>query len=121
MPFLILNFVKNLTWKGWLAVAAVAVITAILSTMAVNKVIDHFSDNKQVQVNNEDRELREELSVKREDTNTKINTEERQTNEVLAKLPDEKPSARRLARACDELRRNGGHEPLPVACRSATN
>lgn len=119
MPLFLLNFVRTLSWKGWLAVAAVAVLVAIFTTMTVNNIIDHFSDDKQVQVNNKDRELREELSVKREDTNNKINEEERKTNEVLDKLPDAKPSDRRRERACRELR-DSGYEPLPVSCRSAT-
>lgn len=121
MPFVpfILNFARTLSWKGWLTVVAVAIIVALLGTMAVNKVVDHFNDDKQVQENNEDRELREDLSVKRDDTNTKINDEERKTNEVLNKLPDGKPSPRRLSRACRELR-DGGHVPLPASCGPAT-
>ncbi len=121
MHLIILSFIKSLTWKGWLAVAAITMIGAILTTMAVNKVMDNWGDNKQIQENNEDRALREDLAIKREDTNTKINDEVRKTNEVLDKLPDAVPSDRRLARACRELRANGGHEPLPAACGPATN
>jgi hypothetical protein len=120
IPAFVLNFVRTLSWKGWLGVAAIAVIVALLGTLAVNKVIDNWGDNKQVQVNNEDRKLRDDLSMKREETNTNINTEERKTNEVLDKLPDAKPSDRRLARACRELRADNRHSELPVACRSAT-
>jgi hypothetical protein len=116
----LIGFARGLTWKGWLAVAAVAAVVAILSTIAVGSIIDHFSDDKVVRENNKDRELREELSVQRAESETKITTEERQLNEELAKLPDAIPSDRRLLRACRELR-DDGHSVLPSECGSATN
>lgn len=114
------QIIRTLPWQSWLWVLAIGVVATILITSGVNKVIDHFNDNRQVQENNKDRELREELSVKRSESETKINNEERELNAELAKLPDAMPSDRRLARACRELR-NDGHVELPVACRSASN
>lgn len=116
----IIGLARGLTWKGWVAVAVVAAIVAILSTLAVGSVIDHFSDNQVVRENNEDRELREDLSVQRAESEAQITTEERQLNEELAKLPDAMPSDRRLLRACRELR-NDGHSILPPECGPATN
>ncbi len=121
MPHLIvLNFIKNLTWKGWLAVAAILCILVLMGTCAVNKVVDQFGDNRQVTENNKDRDLREDLSVKRQDNVTTVINAERKLNETLDQIPDGVPSARRLARACHELR-SDGYEPLPVACRPEAN
>lgn len=121
MFLIAMSFVKNLTWKGWLAVGAVAIILALLTTLAVNKVIDRWGDNKQITENNEDRALREDLSVKRTETNAQIITEERKLNEILDKLPDAVPSDRRLARACNELRSDSRHVVLPAACGPREN
>lgn len=111
----VINFVKNLTPKGWLVVVLLAVAVLALGTCAVQKVTDHFDRNNAVKVNNEDRELREDLSVKRQETEQAITSNERVLNEALNKLPDDVPSARRIARACHELR-NDGHVVLPAEC-----
>lgn len=120
MLTIILSFARNLTWKGWFTVAVVAGVLALLTTLAVNKVIDNLGDNAQVRSNNEDRELRDDLSKKRTKTETKINTDERLLNEELAKIPDAVPSDRRLLRACRELQ-NDGHVVLPASCGPYTN
>ena len=120
MWLMIINVVRGLTWKGWLAVVIIAAVVVILSTLAVGSAINHFSDNKVVRENNEDRKLREDLSVQRAESEAQITTEERQLNEELAKLPDAMPSDRRLLRACRELR-NDGHSVLPPECGAATN
>jgi len=116
----ILNYVKKLSWQNWLMIAALLVVLTLVGTCTTNKVIDWFGDNKQVQENNKDRELRENLSVNRLETETKISNEERQLNAELAKIPDGVPSARRLARACNELR-DRGYVPLPTECRPEEN
>lgn len=119
MWLILVNFAKNLTWKGWLIVAAVAALMAIFSTLTIGSIIDRFSDNQIVKENNQDRKLREKISEKRQETETQITESERQTNEVLAQLPDAKPSPRRIARVCNELR-NRPNVELPAECRPTT-
>lgn len=112
-----LNLIQNLTWKGWLVVIPLIVILVVLAQCSVNKALNGFGERKQIEQNNEDRNLREKLAEKRQASETKISTEEKLLNAELAKLPDNIPSDRRIARACFELR-NYEHVQLPPECRS---
>lgn len=116
----ILLYARNLTWKGWLAVGAGALIVLLIATLTVNGIKDRFSESAQVRENNQDRVIRDELSEKRFETETDISNEERLLNEELNKLPDSLPSNRRLLRACRELRDNG-HSKLPSECGPYTS
>lgn len=112
----VVNFVQNLTWKGWILVIPLIVVLVLLGQCSVNKALNSFGERKQIEQNNEDRDLREKLAVKRQESETQISTEEKLLNAELAKLPDEMPSDRRIARACHELR-NDKHIELPAVCR----
>lgn len=114
------NFMKGLGWKDWIMVVALGLILVLITTCTVDNITDHIGQNRQVEANNEDREIREDLSVKRQETEAQITESERKLNEELAKLPDAVPSPRRLARACGELR-DRGYQPLPASCGSGTN
>lgn len=48
-----------------------------------------------------------------------INAREKERSDATASLPDARPSARRLARACVQLRQQGTRDAaLPAICRS---
>jgi len=111
----VLDFARKMTRTQWLIAALLALVVIVLSTCAVQKVQGHFDRNNAVTVNNRDRDLREDLSVKRQDKELEIVAARKELDDTLEKLPDAVPSNRRLARACLELR-NDGYVALPPEC-----
>lgn len=62
---------------------------------------------------------RETAAGERAIDTTTINARERERHDATASLPDTRPSDRRIARACVQLRQQGTAErDLPVICRS---
>ena len=111
----IIRLVQGFTWKGWLLNIVIIVAVLAIGQCTVHKALNEIKKDQQTKAYNEDRALREKLSQMRAEAEYNLTNEERQLNEELSKLPDEVPSARRLARACRELR-NDGYVELPAIC-----
>ena len=67
-----------------------------------------------------DRDAREAAADQRLEDTVSIAHREKERADATAPLPDNRPSARRLARACVQLRQQGTREAdLPAVCRPA--
>jgi len=106
---------RALTPLGWLSVALCVVIVVLMSTCVTMKIRHDADARKAVIEANEDRDVRETLSDKRTKDAVSLNEQKKALDDALDAIPDSTPSARRIARACVELR-SRKHEPLPAEC-----
>ena len=116
----LISLAKGMSWQNWIFNILFISFFLILGQCTVHKALNEIKKDQQTKAYNQDRALREKLSKMREEAEYNLTMEERQLNEELSKLPDEIPSARRLARACRELR-NDGYAELPPICGHSEN
>lgn len=98
----------------WWVIIALALL--LLGTCAVHKIGDSGKVSRGEVVR--DQNAREGAATSRIEDKGRQDQMKEDLNEAVASLPDNVPSDRRIALACQRLR-NDGHTVLPASCRPA--
>lgn len=116
----LITLLTGLSPATWIAIAAAVVMLLLVSTCTVNGIIHDLNQSKTDKIVAEDLQARDTASAKRlEDYKVAEAMKESLTNAVKD-LPENTPSERRLALACQRLRNQGTPaNKLPAACGPA--
>lgn len=123
MPLWIIALIgkaKSVPASAWGLMAAIIAVLIIMSTCTVLGVKADREQDRITRQMNEDRGIREEVGEVRADDQQRIKANTEKLNEAVASLPDDVPSKRHTALACQRLR-NDGHKQLPAVCGPEAN
>lgn len=118
------DFFRTLTAPAWGVLALLLALIILLSWCSW----DGQRDRRQAEADRRvdvstlerDRDARDQAADQRLEDTVSIAQREKERADATATLPDNRPSDRRLARACVQLRQQGTREAdLPAVCRSA--
>ena len=102
--------------KGWLAVAVLAAFL-LFGAYCAHRAAEGERDREaagQAEIEAKASSARETAADERLNDTTIINAREKELSDAVNSLPDARPSARRLALACERLRQQGPR--LPAEC-----
>lgn len=117
----LITFFTGASPVTWALLATAVVMLLVVTTCTINGIRHDLSVSKTDKIVAKDIQARDNASAKRlEDLQVNQAMQESLTNAVKD-LPDDVPSARRLALACQRLRNQGTRaDKLPASCRPTT-
>lgn len=118
------EFIRTLTAPAWAVLGLLLALIVLLSWCSWDGQRDRRKAEAERRTDittlERDRDARDQAADQRLEDVTSINQREKERADATATLPDNRPSDRRLARACVQLRQQGTREAdLPAVCRPA--
>ena len=108
-------FLKGLSPLSWALIAIAALLLLWGSVSAISAVRHYFEGQSAQRAQNQDIRARETAAEKRVEDAAILDQNQDNLSNVIQPIPDGKPSAVRLAIACQRLC-NSGREQLPPSC-----